>query len=261
MRAATGAVVVIDADLQDPPEVIPALVAAWREGFDVVYAQRNTRQGESWVKKATAAGFYRVMQRLGGKVKLPPDTGDFRLMSRRVTDALLKLREQHRFMKGLFAWIGFPAKRGALRPRAARRRRDQVELLEAVELLAGGHHVLHRRAAQGRDLFRLRHRRIGVVLLGVHRHRHAVLRQSGGGLSVADGGHAVPGRGADDDAGHHRRISRAHLQRDQAAPAVFHRAAHALIAEPAGQHVAKRGAARGGIGHQRRQPDPARPAG
>ncbi|WP_198376600.1 glycosyltransferase family 2 protein [Neoroseomonas rubea] len=106
---ATDAVIVIDADLQDPPEVIPALVAAWREGFDIAYAQRNTREGETWLKKATAAGFYRVMQRLGGKVKLPQDTGDFRLMSRRAVDALLKLREQHRFMKGLFAWIGFPA--------------------------------------------------------------------------------------------------------------------------------------------------------
>jgi glycosyltransferase involved in cell wall biosynthesis len=118
---ATGAVVVIDADLQDPPELIPALIETWREGFDVVYAQRNTREGETWVKKATAAGFYRVMQRLGGKVKLPPDTGDFRLMSRRATDALLKLREQHRFMKGLFAWIGYPAKavRYDRAPRAA----------------------------------------------------------------------------------------------------------------------------------------------
>lgn len=115
------AVVVIDADLQDPPEVIPTLIAAWKEGFDVVYAQRNTREGETWMKKATAAGFYRVMQRLGGKVQLPPDTGDFRLMSRRATDALLKLREQHRFMKGLFAWIGFPAKavRYDRAPRAA----------------------------------------------------------------------------------------------------------------------------------------------
>jgi glycosyltransferase involved in cell wall biosynthesis len=115
------AVVVIDADLQDPPEVIPALIATWREGFDVVYAQRNTREGETWVKKATAAGFYRVMQRLGGKVQLPPDTGDFRLMSRRATDALLKLREHHRFMKGLFAWVGFPAKavRYDRAPRAA----------------------------------------------------------------------------------------------------------------------------------------------
>lgn len=107
--AATDAVVVIDADLQDPPEVIPDLVAAWRQGFDVAYAQRRARAGETWLKRTTAAGFYRVMQRIGGKVELPADTGDFRLMSRRALDALLQLREQHRFMKGLFAWVGFPS--------------------------------------------------------------------------------------------------------------------------------------------------------
>ncbi|PWS38513.1 glycosyl transferase family 2 [Falsiroseomonas bella] len=103
------AVVIIDADLQDPPEVIPRLVEAWRQGFDVVYAQRNTRAGETMLKRATAAMFYRLMQKVGGKVTIPPDTGDFRLMSRRAVDALLRLREQHRFMKGLFAWIGFPS--------------------------------------------------------------------------------------------------------------------------------------------------------
>jgi glycosyltransferase involved in cell wall biosynthesis len=107
--AATGAVVAIDADLQDPPEVIPDLVAAWREGSDVAYAQRRVRAGESWTKRATAAAFYRVMERLGGKVRLPRDTGDFRLMSRRALDAVLALRERHRFMKGLFAWVGFPS--------------------------------------------------------------------------------------------------------------------------------------------------------
>jgi glycosyltransferase involved in cell wall biosynthesis len=109
-HARGDAVIVIDADLQDPPELIPALVAGWREGFDVVYAQRRERQGESWLKRATAHGFYRVMQRIGGSVRLPTDTGDFRLMSRRACDALLQLRERHRFMKGLFAWIGFPTK-------------------------------------------------------------------------------------------------------------------------------------------------------
>jgi glycosyltransferase involved in cell wall biosynthesis len=108
--AATEAVVVIDADLQDPPEVIPDLVAAWRQGgVDIAYAQRRVREGETWLKKATASAFYRVMQRIGGKVQLPRNTGDFRLMSRRSLDALLALREQHRFMKGLFAWVGFPS--------------------------------------------------------------------------------------------------------------------------------------------------------
>jgi glycosyltransferase involved in cell wall biosynthesis len=101
------AVIVMDGDLQDPPEVIPKLVAAWHDGADMVYAQRRMRRGETWLKKATASLFYRVMRQLGD-VPLPRDVGDFRLMSRRVVDALLKLREQHRFMKGLFAWVGFP---------------------------------------------------------------------------------------------------------------------------------------------------------
>jgi glycosyltransferase involved in cell wall biosynthesis len=105
--AATEAVVVIDADLQDPPEVIPDLVAAWRRGFDIAYAQRRVREGETWLKVATANAFYGLMQRIGGRVQLPPNTGDFRLMSRRSLDALLTMREQHRFMKGLFAWVGF----------------------------------------------------------------------------------------------------------------------------------------------------------
>ncbi len=104
-----AAVIVIDADLQDPPEVIPELVAVWREGFDMVYARRRVREGETWLKTRTAALFYRLM-RNWGQVELPSDTGDFRLMSRRAVDALLKLREQHRFMKGLFAWVGFPSK-------------------------------------------------------------------------------------------------------------------------------------------------------
>jgi glycosyltransferase involved in cell wall biosynthesis len=101
------AVIVMDGDLQDPPEVIPRLVAAWRGGADMVYAQRRARQGDTWLKKTTAALFYRLMGRLGD-VPLPPNVGDFRLMSRRVVDALLQMREQHRFMKGLFAWVGFP---------------------------------------------------------------------------------------------------------------------------------------------------------
>jgi len=100
------AVIVIDADLQDPPEVIPALVHRWEEGFDVVYAQRRSRAAESMLKRATASLFYRLMQDLGN-VHLPRDTGDFRLLSWRVVEALGRMRECHRFMKGLFAWVGF----------------------------------------------------------------------------------------------------------------------------------------------------------
>jgi glycosyltransferase involved in cell wall biosynthesis len=107
-HARGDAVIVIDADLQDPPEVIPCLITAWRGGHDMVYARRRCRDGETWLKKVTAAAFYRLMRRLGD-VELPRDVGDFRLMSRRVVDAVQQLREQHRFMKGLFAWVGFPS--------------------------------------------------------------------------------------------------------------------------------------------------------
>ena len=105
---ATDAIIVIDADLQDPPELIPELVAIFRaRGIDNVYAQRRARAGESWAKRQSAYLFYRVMHRLVERLDMPHDTGDFRLLSRRGVDALLKLRERHRFMKGLFAWIGF----------------------------------------------------------------------------------------------------------------------------------------------------------
>nr|WP_294551769.1 glycosyltransferase family 2 protein [uncultured Rhodopila sp.] len=108
-HARGAAVILIDSDLQDPPEVIPELVAAWREGYDTVYAQRRERRGETWLKRATASAFYRVIRR-ATPVPIPADTGDFRLISRRVVSALSEMREHHRFMKGLFAWVGFPSR-------------------------------------------------------------------------------------------------------------------------------------------------------
>lgn len=100
------AVVLIDADLQDPPELIPAMVERWQAGFDVVYAVRRSRRGESAFKVWTARFFYRTTRRLT-KVAIPVDTGDFRLMSRRVVDALKAIRERHRFIRGLVSWVGF----------------------------------------------------------------------------------------------------------------------------------------------------------
>ena len=105
-HASGDAAVVIDADLQDPPELILKMIEEWRNGYDVVYAKRTIRKGEGVIKKFTANTFYRLMQNLGD-VRLPKDTGDFRLLSRQALDPLLKMREQHRFMKGLFAWIGY----------------------------------------------------------------------------------------------------------------------------------------------------------
>ncbi|MBE9195180.1 glycosyltransferase GtrB [Synechocystis sp. LEGE 06083] len=100
------AVIPIDADLQDPPELIHELVNKWREGYDIVYATRRSRQGETWVKQFTAKMFYKVIGRMT-EIKIPPNTGDFRLMDRKVVNAIKQLPERTRFMKGLFAWVGY----------------------------------------------------------------------------------------------------------------------------------------------------------
>ena len=107
LEAATGdATVVIDCDLQDPPELIPDLVARWREGYDVVYAQRRTRAGETLPKRIVAWAGYKVIRRIA-EVAIPPNTGDFRLMSRRVVDNVVALKEGHGFLRGLVGLVGF----------------------------------------------------------------------------------------------------------------------------------------------------------
>lgn len=100
------AVVLIDADLQDPPEVIPELIAKWREGYDVVYAVRKQREGESWFKLTTAKLFYRTLYRITD-VAIPLDTGDFRLMDEKVAQVLRDMREHNRFIRGMTSWVGF----------------------------------------------------------------------------------------------------------------------------------------------------------
>ena len=102
---AGDAVIILDADLQDPPEVVHELAARWREGYDVVYAIRDMREGETWFKRATAAWFYRAFNRIS-EVKVPLDVGDFRLVDRRVLDVFGRMRESNRFVRGMFSWIG-----------------------------------------------------------------------------------------------------------------------------------------------------------
>ena len=100
------AIVIIDADLQDPPEVILELTKKWKEGYEVVYAVRTEREGETWFKKVTAALFYRVIFRITD-VKIPLDTGDFRLLDRKVVNVMNQMRERHRFLRGMASWVGF----------------------------------------------------------------------------------------------------------------------------------------------------------
>ena len=107
---ATGdAVVIIDADLQDPPELIPEMIGYWEEGYDDVYAKRKSRAGESWLKKATSKLYYRLLQR-ATHIEIQQDTGDFRLLDRKCVEALKQLRESQRYTKGMFSWIGFKKK-------------------------------------------------------------------------------------------------------------------------------------------------------
>ena len=105
-RIERGAALILDADGQDPPELLPQFIAKWRDGYDDVHGTRIERDGEGWLKRATAHGFYRVIGKLSN-TPIPRDTGDFRLLSPRALAALRELRERHRFMKGLFGWIGF----------------------------------------------------------------------------------------------------------------------------------------------------------
>ena len=100
------AVIPIDADLQDPPELIAEMIEKWHEGYDVVYASRRVRIGESCLKRFTAEGFYQVINKLS-RVPIPPNTGDFRLIDRRVVESIKKMPERQRFMKGIFAWVGY----------------------------------------------------------------------------------------------------------------------------------------------------------
>jgi dolichol-phosphate mannosyltransferase len=107
LDAARGdAVVILDADLQDPPELVPEMAARWREGFDVVYAVRNERQGETLFKRATAALFYRFLRRMT-ETDIPANVGDFRLADRRVVDAIRTMPERSRFLRGMWSWAGF----------------------------------------------------------------------------------------------------------------------------------------------------------
>jgi glycosyltransferase involved in cell wall biosynthesis len=103
------AVVIIDADLQDPPELIPAMIKHWEEGYDDVYARRSSRAGESWLKKATSKAYYRTLQR-STRIPIQQDTGDFRLLDKRCVGALREMRESQRYTKGMFSWIGFKKK-------------------------------------------------------------------------------------------------------------------------------------------------------
>ena len=130
--SAGRAVVPIDVDLQDPPEAIGAMLAKWREGYDIVYGVRDNRESDSLPKRLTADLYYRAHNWLSDD-KIPEHAGDFRLLDRKVVDVIRAMPERNRFMKGLFAWAGFRQAAVALSPAPRAGRHDQIPLLEAVD--------------------------------------------------------------------------------------------------------------------------------
>jgi len=220
-HASGRCVVLIDADLQDPPEIIPQMLARWREGFDVVYGRRVARKGESWFKKTTAALFYRFLRKMS-PVDIPVDTGDFRLMDRKVCDALRGMRERSRFVRGMVSWVGY---RQTAVPYVREERfcgRDEISAAQNGPSVAGRHHVVFHPAAPvgGLPRFSLVGGRVcvpagGVVPAPVH-------RRDAAGLDVADRHQPAVSRHHADAAGRPRRVCGADLRGDQGTSALSH---------------------------------------
>ncbi len=225
-------VAIIDADLQDPPEVIASMVKQWQQGFDVVYGVRSDRAGETRIKLWTASMFYRLMGRLT-QIHIPANVGDFRLMSRRVVDQVKNLREKDRFVRGLVSWVGF-RQTGVVYSRDARfAGRDEVSVPQDAEVLVRRHHVLFDRAAQTRDVDGFCHgrprrhlsdERLRPVDARVHRRR----------LGNYHGRDAVHGQRSADLPRHSWRVSRQGLQRSQTAPDVRRRRGALILSGAAG---------------------------
>jgi len=204
-----AAVIPIDCDLPDPPELIEEMVAQWRLGYDVVYATRHSRPGDGLAKRLSARMFYRLLDAVS-EVPIPSDAGDFRLLDRRVVDALLRLPERSRFMKGLFAWVGF--KQTEL---SFEREGSCVDLLAAVELRARRGHLVQFIAAKDLELCRGRHFAARLCLRPFPGGVQARARNQRSRLHLADGGPVVSGRHSTDNPGCHRRISGPGLHRGQ----------------------------------------------
>ena len=225
------AVIVIDADLQDPPELIPEMVRAWHEGYDVVLMRRRSRDQESWLKKTTARAFYRAIGRMG-TIDIPENVGDFRLLSHRAVTALRRFPERSRFMKGLFAWVGFPCRE--------------------IEYDRDGRHAgetkwsywrLWNFALEGITSFSVVPLKaasyIGIATAlvafaygGYVVRQDVAPRRPGPRLPDARHAGAVSRRPAADGARHHRRIPRPHVHRGQAASALSGPAAPVAVYGP-----------------------------
>ena len=218
------AVVIIDADLQDPPEVIPELIAEVARGLRGGLRRARRARGRNLVQEVDRHLFYRVIYRITD-VEIPLDTGDFRLMDRKVVDALKSMREKHRFMRGMSVWVGFRQTGVQLHPGRAFCRRDQVPAQEDAQLRAGRHHVLLLPPAADGDLHGLRRRVLSIIAHLVVAHLAPVGQRRLLGQATTLIARALPGRRAAHLPGHPRRVPRADLRRGEGPPALYGREA------------------------------------
>ena len=221
-RARGDAVIVMDADLQDPPEVVIEMIAKWKEGFEIVYAERLSREGEGRFKLWTADLFYRLMARLSA-VEIPRNVGDFRLVDRKVVDCFRAMPERDRFVRGMFAWLGFQADVRSVPPPGARGRRDEISASQNGASGGQWRGVVFRCAAAAGAVGRhgdldARH---ALWLLGDR--DMGLAGRSCARLEFVDRHHRLPVRRQYDDDGHYGPLCRAHLCRGEGPPALCHR--------------------------------------
>jgi glycosyltransferase involved in cell wall biosynthesis len=204
---ATGdAVIPIDVDLQDPPEVIPLLVEQWRRGCDTVIAVRESRDGDTFLKRATARMFYRLLDRIS-EVPVVPEAGDFRLLDRKLVSILRDLPERSRFMKGMYAWAGFKQGRGSVSSASPLRWNHEVPLLEALEFRARWAVLVFYVTAAHLDLHRNQCRRHRVFVRQLHSTSNAHPRCGPPRLCIGVHCGAIPRRNQSDWTRRPRRIS------------------------------------------------------
>lgn len=218
-HAAGAAVIVIDADLQDPPEVIPEMIARWQDGYEVVYGVRTDRPGESSFKLWTAKTFYKLINRLS-ETKMPLDAGDFRLLDRVVVDALLAMPERDRFVRGMVSWVGF-RQVAILYARAATRGRRQIPAAQDDKICSGWSALVFADAVAVRRLDRL----AGDYHVTGRNHLRGVAAPVHDRLGARVGLDlrrcSLSGRRATRLARHHRRVHRTDLRRGEAPTALL----------------------------------------
>ena len=237
------AVIIIDADLQDPPEVVLELAAKWREGWDVVYAIRDMREGETWFKRKTATWFYRAFNRIS-EVKVPLDVGDFRLVDRRVLDVFERMRESNRFVRGMFSWIGL-RQTGVLYKREERFAGEtKYPLEEDAAIRDDGPDQLLTGAAAICTQDRLLRLVLRVRARRLEPDRQADGPLRGSGLDVDRPRRHDPRRHAADHARRHRRVRRRHPRGGEGPAAVRRRGAAELLRSPRVATAGGRGARR-----------------